>query len=268
MIAGVEPVQRVDRRRGRRRGGRPVSAKRLARPVKARVDPDAGSGDAPRRSAAPPHPRRGRRARAAPRRSSRARPRRSAAMSAAREHAALLERRRRSRTECASDRAFRLADRDRAEPHRRRLARRRCRARSAAMISASTATAISAGDAAPMSRPIGARMRASAGVGDARRAQPLDAPAHGSSGCRARRRRSSRRASAASERRVVDLRIVGERGERRVGDRARSARAPRRAIRRSARRVGKALRRREGGARIDDRHVEAGDASPSAPAPG
>ena len=64
------------------------------------------------------------------------------------------------------------------------------------------------------------------------------------------------------ERRVVDLRVVGERQERGVAVEA-EARQGRVGPFRQDRHVGKALRRREGGARVDDRDVEVERRAPS-----
>ena len=132
------------------------------------------------------------------------------------------------------------------------------RLRSAAITSARIATAISAGDCAPMARPIGAWMRGKRGLVDAERRAAARAAWHGSSGCRARRHRSSRRASAATSAPSSIFGIVGERGERReriepdLRDRVVRPFG-------EERHVGEALRRGEGRARIDDGHVEAGD---------
>ena len=92
-------------------------------------------------------------------------------------------------------------------------------------------------------------------------------PAHASSASRARRCRSSRAASACEQRRIVDLRIVRQRDERGV---AIDAERRQRHIRPfgDQRHVGKALRRRKRGARIDDRSRRSRASSPSAPAPG
>ena len=83
------------------------------------------------------------------------------------------------------------------------------------MISASTATAISAGLDAPMSMPIGEWMRAICSAVGARRQQPFDAL-----GVRlAAAQRADIEAAGIKrglQREIVDLRIVGERSDRGV----------------------------------------------------
>ncbi len=78
--------------------------------------------------------------------------------------------------------------------------------RSCAVISAMIETAISAGDTAPIGKPIGAWMRATSASRGALRLQPLARACHGSFASRARRYRSSpsRRRAAAPDRRSSD----------------------------------------------------------------
>ncbi len=115
------------------------------------------------------------------------------------------------------------------------------------------ATAISAGDTAPMARPIGAWMRASRASVMPGCFQPLDAP-----GMRLpRAERADIEAVARErvrERRVVDLGIVRERDK---GGVAVDVERRQRHVRplRDHLDVRKALDRSEGGARIDDGHV-------------
>ena len=108
------------------------------------------------------------------------------------------------------DAAFRLGGRDRRRTSSRLL---RARAASDAVISAMIETAISGGDTAPMARPIGAWMRASAASVTPCRLEPLDAPRMGLLASRARRCRSSPATARGASAGIVDLGIVGERDE-------------------------------------------------------
>ena len=115
------------------------------------------------------------------------------------------------------------------------------------------ATAISGGDTAPIGSPIGAWMRASFSSLAPCSFQPLDAPAVGF----ARAERADVEAVALErmqQRRIVDLRVVGQRDERRVAVDA-ERRQRRVGPLGDHLHVGKALRARERGARIDDGHV-------------
>ena len=100
--------------------------------------------------------------------------------------------------------------------------------------------------------------RVDAGESPPRRNRPPSAArrgGHASSGCRARRYRSTPNAAPlpARDRRSSDHASARR---RRCSRRARASRSPRPAIPVSSVTSGKALRRREGGARIDDREVE------------
>ena len=127
------------------------------------------------------------------------------------------------------------------------------RSRSTAVICAMIATAISAGDTAPMASPIGAWMRASAASRDALRLQPVEPP-----GVRlSRSERADIEALAhqrVQQRRIVDLGIMGERDERRVAVDIERRQRHVRPLRDQGD-VGKPLGRGKGGARIDDRHL-------------
>ena len=155
------------------------------------------------------------------------------------------------------DRALGLLDWRRAEFHAAALSARSGFLRSEATISPMIDTAISAGLTAPMSSPIGAWMRASAASSKPSRAHPLDPL-----GVRLSR---SERADVETiglerdhERRVVDLGVMGQEADRGIAVERRLGERFVRPLGDDGR-VGKALRRREGGARIDDRYVETGD---------
>ena len=157
------------------------------------------------------------------------------------------------------DRADRIVDRDRPEFHAASsfLRRPAPRVRSALMISASTATAISAGLDAPMSMPIGEWMRPIWSAVSAQRQQPFDALGVGLAAAQ----RADIEAAGVErglQREIVDLGIMRQRGERGVAvERPRLQHVLRPFG--MERHVGKAVRRGEGRARIDDLHVEAGD---------
>ena len=107
-----------------------------------------------------------------------------------------------------------------------------------AMISARIATAISAGETAPMSRPIGAWMRAMSACVEAGCQQPLDPL--GMVFLRAERADIEALAlERGLQRRIVDLRIMGQRRERRVAVERRAAAARPPAIPRAAAHPGK-----------------------------
>ena len=91
-------------------------------------------------------------------------------------------------------------------------ARRSASSRSRSVICAMIATAISAGDTAPISSPIGAWMRGEIGVGHALLLEPLNAARMGFP--RAERADIETVArQRMQQRRIVDLRIMGERDE-------------------------------------------------------
>ena len=215
----------------------------------------------------PPRPRGRRRARAAPPPPPSMPGRASAATCSAVEPRALADRAAGKAHRMGEDRALRLADRHRTEFHAAAAFASAPRLRSAAITSARIATAISAGDCAPIGRPIGAWIAARLASSKPASAQPLEAfgvglPAAEGADVEAVGS-EARRASAPSS-------ILGSWVSATSAVNGSSADLRQRVVRPlgDERHVGKALGRREGGARVDDGEIEVRRSSPSAPAPG